>query len=92
MVALQAVAKVASAFLFGIIMAALYLETRNLLVPIGVHVAYDLVSLAPQELLFGTTTTYLTGDLLDALIVLATALLLLIPARPALRALSPANA
>ncbi len=77
-VAFQAAVKTVGALCFGIIMAALYVRTRNLLVPMGVHVAYDLLSLAPQEILFGPATTYLTGNLTDALIQGGTALSLLI--------------
>ena len=72
---------------FGIIMAALYVLTRNLMVSILVHIAYDLVSLFPRELFLGPTATYLTGTAADAIVMVVTAVALAALAIPAWRAL-----
>ncbi len=76
LVALQAVAKVAGAFAFGLCMAALYVRTRNLVVPIFVHGAYDLLSVLPREALRGATVTYLTGTAPDAVVLVGAAIAL----------------
>ena len=83
----QALAKVTQAMAFGIIMAALYVLTRNLMVPIVVHIAYDLVSLFPRELFLGPTATYLTGTAADAIVMVVTAVALAALAIPAWRAM-----
>lgn len=86
-VLVQALAKVVQAMAFGLIMAAIYALTRNLAVPVAVHVAYNLLALFPRELFCGPTATYLTGDATEALIMGAAALVLAAIAVPAWRAL-----
>lgn len=81
----QAGAKVLAAFAFGLVMAVLYVLTRNLWLSIGVHAVYDMLSLAPQELLFGPITTYLTGTRSEAVIMVVTAIALLAIALVAFR-------
>lgn len=77
-VPVQALAKTVAAFAFGVCMAALYVRTRNLLVPVGIHVAYDLLSLFPAELIHGPAATYLTGNPAEAAIMVAEAVLLVV--------------
>ena len=72
----QALAKVVQALAFGLIMAAVYALTRNLAVPVAVHIAYDLLALFPRELFSGPTATYLTGSATDLIIMAATAVAL----------------
>ena len=86
-VLVQALAKIVQALAFGVIMAAVYVLTRNLAVPIAVHVGYDLLSLFPRELFSGPTATYLTGSGADALVMALTAAALAATAVFAWRAL-----
>ena len=68
----QLTAKVLQAFLFGLLMTALYLRTGSLAVPIAAHVLYDLVYFAPIMLFVGVEpVTYLTGSPADCVTLCA---------------------
>lgn len=88
-VALQAVAKFAQGFFFAICMAYFFLKTSNLILPIAIHFAFDLIYFAPFVFEHGDfPATYLTGSFVDLAILVTSALLLAFPARHALHELN----
>lgn len=77
---LQALLKATQAGLFGFYMAALFIKTRSLVVPIVVHFVFDVVYFGPAYLIVGAfPSTYITGSYGDLVILLLTSVLLLPP-------------
>lgn len=74
----QAFLKPVQAGLFGLFMAALYDRTRSLWPLVGIHAAFNLLSVGPALLAGDVRQTYVTGSLPD-LALLATTTVLLIP-------------
>ena len=77
--AIQAVLKVAQAGMFGFCMAALFLKTRSLALPVLTHALFNAFYFMPSYLAAGKVgITYLTGNCGDiAVLVLSVALLFL---------------
>lgn len=81
----QVVLKPLQAALFGLFMAAMYYRTRNLWALAVLHTAFNLLYTGPQLLSGGMQQTYVTGSLLDLVVLAATVVLLLPPACVAIR-------
>lgn len=79
----QAVLKPVQAGLFGFFMAVLYLKGCSLWFLAWVHAAFDLVYLGPIMLATGMQPVYVTGGFDDLIVLAATTILLLAPARAA---------
>lgn len=73
----QAVCKPMQAGLFGLFMAAMYFETRNLWTLVAVHAAFNFLYAGSQLLAGNLQQTYVTGNPVDlALLAVSTAILL----------------
>ncbi|HJH43895.1 MAG TPA: CPBP family intramembrane metalloprotease [Rubneribacter badeniensis] len=73
----QAFLKPVQAGLFGLFMAALYDRTRSLWPLVGIHAAFNLLSVGPALLAGDVRQTYVTGSLPDLALLAATTVLLI---------------
>ncbi len=73
----QLILKPIEALLFGIVLAVVFVHTRNLWVVAGLHGVYDLLCMGPALILTGVPeTTYVTGSVFDLVVLVATIILL----------------